>query len=98
MAMIVFLMILQQIWPQLGSSLAILRQPQLTQGSLDPQGGMIALMEEDPGEDPVDEDQPEEEELSAGSRAVSVGGRSEVSTDTVVAIAALAIDIVYTEG
>ncbi|MED6176191.1 hypothetical protein PIB30_085720 [Stylosanthes scabra] len=48
----------------------------------DPQGGAVALMEEDPGEDPMGEDQPEEEELSAGSRAVSMGGRSEVSTDT----------------
>ncbi|MED6175709.1 hypothetical protein PIB30_080875, partial [Stylosanthes scabra] len=46
----------------------------------DPQGGAVAPMEEDPGEDPMDEDQPGEEELSAGSRAVSVGGRSEIST------------------
>ncbi|MED6113149.1 hypothetical protein PIB30_068147 [Stylosanthes scabra] len=60
----------------------------------DPQGGTVAPIEEDPGEDPMDEDQPEGEELSVGSRAVSVGGRSEVSTDTLVAIAALAIDIV----
>ncbi|MED6199403.1 hypothetical protein PIB30_075626 [Stylosanthes scabra] len=48
----------------------------------DPQGGAVAPMEEDPGEDPMDEDQPGEEKLSAGSRAVSVGGRSELSTDT----------------
>ncbi|MED6163684.1 hypothetical protein PIB30_082352 [Stylosanthes scabra] len=48
----------------------------------DPHGGAVAPMEEDPGEDPMDEDQPGEEELSAGSRAVSVGGRSEISTDT----------------
>ncbi|MED6152027.1 hypothetical protein PIB30_088023 [Stylosanthes scabra] len=39
----------------------------------DPQGGAVA---------PMEEDQLEEEELSAGSRAVSVGGKSEVSTDT----------------
>ncbi|MED6110500.1 hypothetical protein PIB30_043575 [Stylosanthes scabra] len=64
----------------------------------DPQGGTVAPMEEDPGEDPMDEDQQEGEELSVGSRAVSVGGRSEVSMDTHVAIAALAVDIVYTEG
>ncbi|MED6123843.1 hypothetical protein PIB30_053269 [Stylosanthes scabra] len=48
----------------------------------DPPGGGVAPMEEDPGEDPMDEDQPGEEELSAGSRAASVGGRSEISTDT----------------
>ncbi|MED6189829.1 hypothetical protein PIB30_099842 [Stylosanthes scabra] len=48
----------------------------------DPQGGAVAPMEEDPGEDPMDEDQPGEEELSTGLRAGSTGGRSELSTDT----------------
>ncbi|MED6137141.1 hypothetical protein PIB30_062146 [Stylosanthes scabra] len=48
----------------------------------DPQGGAVAPMEENPGEDPMDVDQPGEEELSAGSRAGSAGGRSELSTDT----------------
>ncbi|MED6225011.1 hypothetical protein PIB30_089619 [Stylosanthes scabra] len=70
----------------------------IAQYSQDPQGGAVAPMDEDLGEDPMDEDQPGEEELSAGSRAVSVGGRSEISTDTLVAIAALAIDVVHTEG
>ncbi|MED6126687.1 hypothetical protein PIB30_080770 [Stylosanthes scabra] len=48
----------------------------------DPQGGAVAPMEEDPDGDPMYEDQPGEEELSAGLRAGSAGGRSELSTDT----------------
>ncbi|MED6112644.1 hypothetical protein PIB30_063446 [Stylosanthes scabra] len=49
---------------------------------VDTGGGAAAPLEEDPGEDPMDEDRPREEELSAGSRAATVGGRSKISTDT----------------
>ncbi|MED6193904.1 hypothetical protein PIB30_023569 [Stylosanthes scabra] len=63
----------------------------------DPQGGAVAPMEEDSGEDPMDEDEQDAEmvdtdsededpsevdELSASLEAVSLGARSTVSTDT----------------